>query len=302
MAELIGVSRAFFKKTIVQNHSVFRQQKKSQHYFYLTLKNHPIHVAYCCVIDLNRNSYPTALRTLIYDDHKQRNYFSSNLLYGNNPNTAPINNDKTSQQYSCPHEECVGDCWSCGTSMSKCSLICTNCSTIQSMKLEDFPCDYFEMFHMKPTFSIDVVNLEKTYKLLQAKLHPDKNASKSSEEYNASKESSTSVNQAYQILKSPSLRAEYLVRIIFGVNKEEQTVSDPTLMMEIFELRELIEETDGNEDIIILLNKIQGNVEECGKLLQEAITNHDKKTSIIQSNRINYLTKAMSELSLKINE
>lgn len=65
----------------------------------------------------------------------------------------------------------------------------------------------------KPTFDVDVSALERTYKSMQRRLHPDKFSTSSHPEERAHSENQAAlVNQAYSTLRTPLSRARYLVR------------------------------------------------------------------------------------------
>ena len=60
-------------------------------------------------------------------------------------------------------------------------------------------------------FDLDVAALERQYKGLQRRLHPDKYATASSLEREYAEQQAAAVNQAYDILKRPLRRAHYIV-------------------------------------------------------------------------------------------
>ena len=68
-------------------------------------------------------------------------------------------------------------------------------------------------------FNIDLDRLQKSYRIIQAEIHPDKFVSASQIEKNQSLIKSTEVNDAYQTLKNPIKRAKYLIKI--NLNSEE---------------------------------------------------------------------------------
>ena len=72
---------------------------------------------------------------------------------------------------------------------------------------------HFQIFHMAQTFDIDEVTLDRTFKKLQMLLHPDRFELKSDTERKISAIQSSLVTQAYQVLRNPHLRAEYLLSL-----------------------------------------------------------------------------------------
>ncbi|MEO0444009.1 MAG: Fe-S protein assembly co-chaperone HscB, partial [Pseudomonadota bacterium] len=73
--------------------------------------------------------------------------------------------------------------------------------------------NYFELFGLRPTFELDKQQLSQQYRQLQKKVHPDKFASHSSSEKRLSLQFTSFINNAFHVLKSPLLRAEYLLEL-----------------------------------------------------------------------------------------
>ena len=91
-------------------------------------------------------------------------------------------------------------CWSCGTEIEKMNLFCKapKCGVVQSIKTTEV--NLFETFGINMEYKIDEALLDKSFKELQKKLHPDKFATKSVDEQKVSTNASTAINMAYQVL------------------------------------------------------------------------------------------------------
>eukprot|EP00879_Flechtneria_rotunda_P019501 GHRR01020482.1.p1 GENE.GHRR01020482.1~~GHRR01020482.1.p1 ORF type:complete len:198 (+),score=49.38 GHRR01020482.1:617-1210(+) len=70
------------------------------------------------------------------------------------------------------------------------------------------------MGYGQPTYDVDLAALDKRYKQLQWHLHPDRSAGKPQDQQHQDAELSMLVNQAYQVLRNPLARANYMVRVI----------------------------------------------------------------------------------------
>ena len=93
-------------------------------------------------------------------------------------------------------------CWKCGSAIAHgCTLFCgsPSCGAIQ--ELNEKECDYFQLFGMKESFSLNSEQLEVEFKNLQRQLHPDKFAMGSLEERERSTSNSSFVNQAFQVIR-----------------------------------------------------------------------------------------------------
>jgi len=73
--------------------------------------------------------------------------------------------------------------------------------------------NHFELFGLEPAFALDPEQLERTYRDVQARIHPDRFAHAGDAERRASMQWTTRVNEAYRILKYPVLRAKYLLEL-----------------------------------------------------------------------------------------
>ncbi len=72
--------------------------------------------------------------------------------------------------------------------------------------------DYFSVFELKPSFAVDGSDLERRFYQLAKSLHPDRFANHPDPiQKSQAIEKMSLVNQAYQTLKSPDLRREYLM-------------------------------------------------------------------------------------------
>jgi molecular chaperone HscB len=99
---------------------------------------------------------------------------------------------------------------------------------------------YFQLLNIPPAFEIDLSALEAAYFKAQRQFHPDRFVNKSPEERLSALQKSMDINAAYETLKNPLKRAQYLLflqEIIVGTEKDSIKPA-PTLLMEVMELRE----------------------------------------------------------------
>jgi len=110
--------------------------------------------------------------------------------------------------------------------------------------------NHFELFGLVPEFSLDVERLEAAYRDIQSKVHPDRFVGAGDAERRASMQTTTRVNEAYRTLKSPVLRAQYLLEMN-GVDLgfETNTAMPREFLMEQMELRERLEEAKDGTDL-----------------------------------------------------
>lgn len=96
----------------------------------------------------------------------------------------------------------------------------------------DFSQNHFELLGIAPRFRIDPAALDEAYRALQTQVHPDRFAGGSESQRRMALQASARVNEAYQALKDPVQRAQYLLRIN-GVETVGET--DTQLPMEFLE-------------------------------------------------------------------
>ena len=102
--------------------------------------------------------------------------------------------------------------------------------------------DHFQRLGLPRRFSVDPVELEGAYLARSRAVHPDYYLAKSASELAASLELSAALNEAYNTLKDPFARAEYLLRLEGGPAAGDQKQMPPAFLAEVLDLREQVEE------------------------------------------------------------
>jgi molecular chaperone HscB len=142
--------------------------------------------------------------------------------------------------------------------------------------------NYFELFNINPEFSLDLDLLANTYQRLQQLTHPDKFATASDRDKLLSVQKNAQVNDAYQVLKSPVSRAEYMLGLRgIELRHEQQTLQDTQFLMQQMEWREQLEDIGGAGDT--------NNVEKQLSELDDEIKQHQASqlTSLEQKLAVN---------------
>jgi len=109
--------------------------------------------------------------------------------------------------------------------------------------------NHFELFGLTPAFAVEGEALERSYREIQSKVHPDRFAHASDAERRASLQWTTRVNEAYRTLKNPVQRARHLLEL-HGVDVafETNNAMPPEFLMQQMELRESLEEATARKD------------------------------------------------------
>ena len=165
----------------------------------------------------------------------------------------------------------------------------------------DFKADHFVLFGIKPTFRLDLSDLDSRYRDIQAQVHPDRFAHAGEAERRLSMQWATHANEAYQTLKKPLERAKYLLHLAgHDIQAENNTAMPPDFLMEQMEWREAVMEArDGGDHHELerlhnrLRNDISARYEELGQLL------NDKAEFALATDRVRrlmFLEKLLREI------
>ena len=113
----------------------------------------------------------------------------------------------------------------------------------------DFARNHFELLGLPVSFAVDPAALERAYRDLQGRVHPDRFASASEAERRVAMQWATRANEAYRTLRSPIDRARYLLGLKgFDTGEESNTAMPPDFLMQQMEWRESVEEARARGD------------------------------------------------------
>ena len=113
--------------------------------------------------------------------------------------------------------------------------------------------NHFELLGLAPAFALEPALLDRAYREIQSKIHPDRFAHAGEAERRASMQWTTQVNEAYRTLKSPVQRAKYLLELNgVDVAFETNTAMPADFLMEQMELRENLEQAQDVATLALL--------------------------------------------------
>jgi len=129
----------------------------------------------------------------------------------------------------------------------------------------DLTRNYFELFGLPVGFIVDSSALAEHYRELQRVVHPDRYAHAGAQEQRLSLQQATLVNEAYQTLKDPLKRAQYLLQLHdLDVNAQQKTTTDTQFLMQQLELREELadaaQQDDPHATLDDLMRRISGMI------------------------------------------
>jgi molecular chaperone HscB len=165
----------------------------------------------------------------------------------------------------------------------------------------NFNDDHYALFELRRSFRLDISLLDQRYREIQSQVHPDKFAQAGDAERRRSLQWATRANEAYQTLKNPLSRAQYLL-LLAGqdVGAENNTAMPEDFLMEQMEWREAVAEArlgreqDELEHLHLRLKQqMTGRYEQLAVLLDDR---HDYPSAADLVRRLMFLEKLLFEI------
>jgi molecular chaperone HscB len=160
---------------------------------------------------------------------------------------------------------------------------------------------HFELFGLAPAFSLDRESLEKAYRDIQSRVHPDRFAASGDAERRASLQWTTRVNEAYRALRNPVQRAKHLLELHgMDVAFETNTQMPTDFLLQQLDLREELDRAKTKKDTRLLdglrerLKDDKKSIE--GKLAELIDRNHDYSGAVDEVRKLMFLEKVESEI------
>jgi molecular chaperone HscB len=117
----------------------------------------------------------------------------------------------------------------------------------------DFTRNHFELFGLPVAFAVDLERLDRDYREVQGRVHPDRFASAPVSDRRLSMQWATQANEAYRTLREPLLRARYLLALKgYDTAEEDNTAMPADFLMEQMDWREQAADARAAKDIAAL--------------------------------------------------
>lgn len=207
--------------------------------------------------------------------------------------TAPLNIQRTVDRASIAAPGGIAACWSCRGPVAGGSIFCATCGAVQPPAA----IDHFARLRLPRSFDIDAETLDQSYFSNQRQLHPDRFATHTPRERAFSQLQAVSLNDAYETLKDPGKRAEYLIGLDGGEVVPEGCflVAEQELLHEVMEQREELAEAESIRVVGVLEANARGDIESCVGDLSAAFANDDLVGAARLTTRLKYLVKFIEE-------
>lgn len=207
--------------------------------------------------------------------------------------TAPLNIQRSEDRASVAAAGGIAACWSCRGPVAGASIFCATCGAVQPPAA----IDHFARLGLPARFAADAAMLDQSYFSNQRQLHPDRFATRTPRERAFSQLQAVSLNEAYETLKDPIKRAEYLIGLDGGEVVPEGCllVAEQELLQEVMELREELAEAESIRAVGVLEASARAEIEASVGELGAAFAGGDLVGAARLTTRLKYLDKYIEE-------
>lgn len=185
-------------------------------------------------------------------------------------------------------------CWSCHGPLNAGLAFCPTCNAVQ----QPAGIDHFVRLGLDIDFDVDLKSLDEVYFKLQRELHPDRFATSTAKEKAYSQAQATAINDAYETIKDPLKRADYIVHIR-GINVMPDgcnLVNDPSILMEAMEVREKLASAKTLSDVDGIANNAREEIKDIIHGISLAFRGDDIEGACQLTTRLKYLNKLLGEV------
>jgi len=165
----------------------------------------------------------------------------------------------------------------------------------------DITQNFFELFELDASFDLDTQQLSERYRELQREYHPDRHAHKGEREQRLAVQATAHLNQAFDTLKNPLSRAQYLLQQRGVETGEESRGQLPgAFLMQQMELRESLVEAAEADDPFAELERLEAEskVLEAAEYSQfnAALAAEDLDSAEVSIRKLQFITKLLREI------
>jgi molecular chaperone HscB len=169
------------------------------------------------------------------------------------------------------------ECRNCGAGAPLDEHFCPQCSRILALGRHG---DYFSFLGLPRKLVLDATDLERRFRDLSRKFHPDYFYNASAAERLASLERSSYLNDAFRTLRNPVSRIEHLLAIegLAPVRSDEGTAKvPPSLLEEVFALNEELDQIRERREAGAAADALRARLEEARTPIDARRAEHERQ-------------------------
>lgn len=161
---------------------------------------------------------------------------------------------------------------------------------------------YFEIFDIPVTIEIDLAKVSDMYRSIQKQVHPDRFVNADEKTRRIAMQQTSLVNQAFQILKNPVARLQYLLSLKgIDIDSETDTTMDAEFLMEQMEFREEIAEVRTKDEPLdkldVMAVKLKKQLSTFMSLFEKSYQNSELDDAREIVRKMQFLVKAQKEVT-----
>ena len=160
---------------------------------------------------------------------------------------------------------------------------------------------HFELLGLPKGLDVDDDALDEGLRVLQRRLHPDRFATSTQEQRDLADAASSIVNGATAVLRDDLKRADYLLLLETGTSvlDDETRTAPPSLLMEVMEVREAIDEAPDGGALEALVAANDAKVEDAKARLRAEVDGGDLEAASNVVVELNFYGKVEGEALAK---
>jgi molecular chaperone HscB len=183
------------------------------------------------------------------------------------------------------------------------ALVCEGCHSLYPLP---HSADYFDLLSVPKLYAIDESTLSTAFRAIARSVHPDRFGGEREEVHRLATRLSAEINQAFNVLKDPVRRADYMLELAGGPGAAELREVPEGLLAEVMMLREQIDEAKAAQDAPAIDAQRAGIAERREATLQkiaefadglDASTDDQKKGMRRLINSVKYYDNLLKELA-----
>jgi len=156
---------------------------------------------------------------------------------------------------------------------------------------------HFELFGLAPAYALDLPALERAYRDIQSRVHPDRYAHAGDAERRASMQMTARVNEAYRALKDPVRRAQHLLELNgVDVAFETDTSMPEDFLLQQMEFRERLEEAKDAAALDVIRKSLSNQKSEIERQISEQFEENSLESAKTLVRKLMFFDRLESEV------
>ena len=161
--------------------------------------------------------------------------------------------------------------------------------------------NFFALFDQPVQFVLSQDKLEQRLRELQQQYHPDNQQLTESQNSSQNEQFSALINHAYQTLKSPDSRANYLLEMAGQDADVNHSIADLDFLDDAMELRIDIDESDTPEQLLALQQSVDTRIDKFAQQFEQVYNQQDWKQAMYSTQKLKFLVKLKKDVAKKID-